>query len=485
MSRVRQETLSGAKWGMLQKLTMQPIQLVYGMVLARLITPEEMGIVGLTAIFFAIAGQLASAGFGAALVRKIDRTEADCSTMFWFNMGMSFLMGLILFLLAPWFASFYNQPELLWLTRVSAIMMFVNSSASVHWTLYQCRRDFKTPAIVGCTTTIAGMPLCLTLAWMDWGVWALMWQGVFTSLLSLLTVWFISPWKPGFIFCIQSFKELFGFGSKYALANMLHVLYANTRTFIIGKFYSPAMLGLYNRGEHIASLVPTTLAGILGSVTYPILATLQNDNEHLYRAYRKYIKITTLVVAFFSVLLICLARPAVHLLYGENWVPCVIFLQIVAIAYSVDHVTTINLNLLMVKGRSDLVLRLEIIKKSISLTMILGAATISVEAICWAGAIYSQIAIFINTYYTGKLIGLSWWKQQKDYLPYFLRAALACAPAWGCTITSWPILIQLLAGGCSACILYFGTLHLQKEESYVELYRTLRGYKLGKWLPVL
>ena len=133
MSRLRTETISGVKWGFLQKMTLQPLQLVYGMVLARLITPTEMGIVGLTTIFFAVANQLATAGFGSALIRKLDRTEEDISTMFWFNLGMSFVMGVLLFLLAPWFASFYNQPELLWLTRVSAIMMFLNSSAGVHW----------------------------------------------------------------------------------------------------------------------------------------------------------------------------------------------------------------------------------------------------------------------------------------------------------------------------------------------------------------
>lgn len=485
MSNIKKETISGAKWGMLQKFTMQPIQLVYGMVLARLITPQEMGIMGLTAIFFAIASQLANAGFGAALIRKIDRTEADCSTMFWFNVGMSFLVSLTLFLLAPWFTRFYNQPELLWLTRASAFNMFISSTASVHWTLYQCRRDFKTPAIVGCITSIAGMPVCLTLAWLGWGVWALMWQGIFSTLLSLTIVWCISPWKPRFLFSGASFRELFCFGSKLALSGMLHVFYQNIRTFIIGKFYKPSQLGLYNRGEHLAYLVPQTISGILGAVSYPVLSTIQNDDERLCQAYRKYIRISTLVIAFLSVLLASICYPAIELLYGANWVECAIFLQILTISGSTDHICVINLNLLMVKGRSDLFLRLEIIKKSISLMMLFYAATISVEAICWASAIYSQIAIFINTYYTGKILGLTWWKQQKDYLPYFAQAALACIPAYLLTTTGWPAFVQVTLGGASAFILYFGSLHLRKEESYVELYNTLRQNKWGRWLPSL
>lgn len=483
MSQIKKETISGAKWGILQKLTMQPLQLVYGMVLARLITPAEMGIVGLTAIFFAIAGQLASAGFGSALIRKIDRTEADCSTMFWFNVGMSFLVSLVLFLLAPWFTQFYNQPELLWLTRASAFNMFISSTASVHWTLYQCRRDFKTPAIVGCITSLAGMPVCLTLAWLGWGVWALMWQGIFTTLLSLCIIWAISPWNPRFIFSKASFKEMFGFGSKLAASGMLHVFYMNARTFIIGKFYSPAQLGLFSRGQHIASLAPNIITGVLGSVTYPILSTIQNEDEALRKVYQKYIRISTLVIAFGIACIIAMATPLIHVLYGAMWVPCAIYLQIIALAYSTDHVASINLNLLMVKGRSDLFLRLEVIKKSISLIMILYAATISVEAICWASAIYAQIAIFINTYYTGKLLGLTWWKQQKDYMPYILLAATSCIPAWFCTQTDWPAIVQLSLGGSSAFVLYFGILHIRREEAYMQLYSTLRNSKWGRWLP--
>lgn len=485
MNQIKKETISGAKWGILQKLTMQPLQLVYSMVLARLISPSEMGIVGLTAIFFAIADQLANAGFGSALIRKIDRTEDDCNTMFWFNVVMSFLVSSILFLSAPWFASFYNQAELLWLTRASAFNMFMGSLSNVHWTLYQCRRDFKTPAIVGCITSLVGMPVCLYLAWLGWGVWAIMCQGLCTSLLSLSIVWCISPWKPRLLFSCSSFRYLFGFGSKLACSGLIHIVYREITTFIIGKFYSPAQLGYFSRGRHVAALIPQTLSSILGTVTYPILSTLQNDDEVLRRAYQKYIRISTLVIAFGIACVITMATPLIHVMYGATWLPCAIYLQIIALSYSTDHVASINLNLLMVKGRSDLFLRLEIIKKSVSLAMIFYAATISVEAICWAGAIYAQIAIFINTYYTGKLLGLTWWKQQKDYLPYFAQAGVACIPAYLLTTTNMPAIVQLVLGGGCAFILYFGTLHLRREAAYIELYRTLRQNKWCKWLPAI
>ena len=468
MGRIKDETVSGVKWGLLQKCTLQPITMVYGIILARLLTPTETGIMGLTAIFFAVAHTLAAAGFGQALIRKQDRTEVDCSTMFWFNLGMSALLGLVLFLLAPWFAAFYNQPELLWMTRISAIMMFISSSASVHWTLYAARREFKTPAIVGMVTTIVALPVGLLFAYYGYGVWSLVIQGVVQGLLSLIVVWVISPWRPHFIWSNQSFKEMFGFGSKLAASGLLHTLYMEARTFIIGKFYTAAQLGLYSKAYHLAAMPPQTINGMLGSVTYPILSTIQDDDARLAEVYRKYLRVATLPIAWGICLMISLGEPLVHLLYGESWMGCVVYLQIICLIYGFDHISSINLNLLMVKGRSDLFLRLEIIKKTISICMIIAAAFISVEAICWASALYAQIAVYINSYYTGKIIGVSWWRQQKDYWPFFLLAAVSVVPAVFVTMMPLPDWAQLIIGGLCSLFLYFGYFRIRRDETYLE-----------------
>lgn len=469
MSSVKEETIKGAKWGFVQKLTVQPVQMLFSMVLARLITPTEMGILGLTAIFFAVAGGLASAGFGQALVRKLDRTELDINTMFWFNLVMSALMGATLFLLAPWFAAFYNQPELLWLTRASAILLFMSSTTSVHLTLFQCKRDFKTPAVIGMISTFVGMPVCLFLAWWGWGVWALMTQNAVASLINLALIWWKSPWKPTLIFSKQSFKEMFGFGSKLTVAGLLHTLYTELRSFIIGKFYSPAQLGLYSRGQALANMVPSSISGVLSSITYPILATIQNDERRLTHIYRKYIKISSLVILWNCVILAALAKPVVYLIYGENWISCAVFIQILSFAYAFDHICSINLSLLTVKGKSGAILRLDIIKKSISIGIVIYAATISVEAICWGVVIYEQIAVFINCYYTKRLIGLSWWRQQCDYLPYFILACVCTLPAFLLTYTIFHPIWQVMLGGLISFMLYCGTLYIIKDSAFYEL----------------
>ncbi len=473
MANVKQETVSGVKWGLIQKCTLQPLQFIYGIIIARLISPEEFGILGLTAIFFAVANTLANAGFGSALIRKQDRTEADCSTMFWFNWGMSCLMGGILFMLAPFFADWYHQPELLWLTRVSAIMMTISSTGNVHWTLYSARRDFKTPAIVGTSMAILGMPICATLAYYGFSIWSVVIANAVTSIVSLVTVWIISPWKPRFMWSQTSFKELFGFGSKLAASGLLHTVYSESRTFIIGKFFSPAQLGYYNRGAHVAAMLPNTLAGTLEGVTYPILSTLQTENARLNRVYKKYIQITSLPIMWGTLTLAALASPCVELLYGENWLPAVPYLQVVALIMSYVHVSTINLNLLKVKGRTDILLYLSIVKKVISIAALIYAAQFSVMAICWAALICSQFDLALNCYFCGSLINRTWWVQQKDYIPYLFWAAVVNVPSYLLTYSGLPNFAVLALGGLLSLLLYTGIMMLRKDAALQEYWGIL------------
>ncbi len=466
MGQVKEETVRGAKWDMLQRLTTQPLAFAYSIILARLVTPEEMGIIGLTAIFFAVAGTLASSGFASALIRKLDRSEADCNTMFWFNLGMSVLMSLALCLLAPWFVELYHQPELLWLTRCSAAMMLLSSSASVHWALYRAHRDFKTLAIIQTAGTVVSMPIGLILAYQGYGVWALMGQQVASSLISLVAVWYVSPWKPRFIFSTASFRELFGFGSKLAASGLLNTIYTELQTYIIGLYYSAASLGFYNKGNRVARLVPGNITSMVLTVSYPVLAPLQNDLRRLSQVYRMYLRTSTLPVAWASLTMVALATPFISLFYGEDWLASAFFVQVVSLVCGFDPIYNINLNLLQVLGRSDLYLRLEIIKKTISVAMLLYAATISIEAICWASVIYMQIAIVFNCYYTGKVLGLTWWRQQCDYMPFYILAALAAAPGYALScLTDWPDLAKLAVGGMSSFALYFGYLAWRRDEA--------------------
>ena len=483
MGRVAQETAKGLKWTLLNKLTVYPLQVAYGMILARLLTPTEMGIVGLTAIFFAVANTLKDSGFGMALVRKQDRTEEDCSTVFWFNMGMSFILGGILFLLAPWFVEYFHQPELLWLTRVSAILMFLSSSGGVHWNLYSARRDFKTPAIINVCVTIVALPVCLYLAYIGWGVWALLAQSVISSLLSLVIVWIVSPWRPKFMFSKASFREFFVFGSKLALSGLLETGYNNLRSFFIGKVYSPAQLAYYHRGEHLASVGPQTACGMIGGVTFPILATLQHDNARLKQVYRQYLRIFTLVIVWGSMLVASMADSFIRLMNGPQWAEAVPYAQILCFSYALWHIQVINLNLLQVKGRSDLFLRLEIVKKVLGCMVMAITIPMGVMAICYGALFASTVCIFINSYYSKELIGMTIWQQLKDYIPLSLLA-VACTWVPGSLAEMLPyhFSLKLAIGGLSSLLLYFGILRSTQNETLRQLLRLLQ--ERCKW-PVL
>lgn len=466
MGRVAKETFSGMKWMMLQKMTLQPLQLVFTMFLARLVTPEEIGILGLTAIFFAIAGCLADCGFGTALIRKQDRTEEDINTLFWFNAGMSLLLAGIIYACAPLFVDFFNQPALLWLTRASACMMFFNSLGSVHFTLYRCRRDFKTPALIQTIVAILSMPLCIGLAFAGWGSWAIMTQGIFSGLCTLVVIWIVSPWKPKLIFSTKSFKEMFGYGSKLALSGMLDTGFMNVRSLIIGRFYTPADLAYYDRGRHLAAVLPTTVCGMLGSVTFPILSTLQDDPERLRQVYRKYLRLFTLTITWGCLCITAYSRPFVAVMYGSKWEDAVIYTQLMAFGFAIQHIHVINLNLLSVLGRSDLFLRLEVIKKILALCVMIYCATISVVAMCMGAVTCSYICLLINTYYSRQLIKLSLWRQLMDYTPLFILAFLTTwIPAW--FIMQIPVLpiLQLIIGGLVSSILYFSILYLTKNDT--------------------
>ena len=471
MGRIVNETLSGAKWMFFQKCTMQPLTLVYGMVLARLLTPSEMGLTGLTSIFFAIASTLASSGLGMALIRKTDYSEVDADTMFWFNLAASFVFSGILFLMAPWFVSFFHQPDLLWMTRISAIIMFLNSTAGVHMALFSRVRNFRTPAITSMVGAIVGIPVCLILAYLGYGVWSLVTQGVVSSLIVLILVWRYSPWKPRLRFSGKSFRQLFSFGSKLAVSALLDTGFNNLRPFIIGKFYLPAQLAFYSKGQHLSYVAPITITGVLDNVTFPILSTLQHDNDRLCQTYRKYIRYSSLPIIWVCMTIAGVASPLVRVPYGEQWLAVIPYVQVLCFASCFWHICAINLNLLKVKGRSDLFLRLEIIKKCLSGVLLLYSATISVMAICWASLIVMQVSVYINCYYTGKLLGVTWWMQQKDYLPFILLSGAACLPAWLVATTSLHPLLQLALGGTCSFLLYFGTLYLSRNGALQDLLR--------------
>lgn len=458
---------------------MQPIQFVYGIILARLISPAEMGILGLTAIFFAVAATLQNAGFGAALIRKQDRSQADNSTVFWFNVGASAFFSLLLVWAAPWFASFFNQPALVDLTRVSALMMFLQSTAGVHQALYSARRDFKTPAIISMVSTLAAMPFTVWAAYAGWSYWAPVLQGVVSGALSLLLIWILSPWKPSLVFSAESFRYFFGFGSKLTLSGLVYTIYSELRTFLIGKFYSPAQLAYFSRGYATCSMPLSLIQGVLGNVTYPILASIQEDQSRLLGVYRQYIRLTALTVEWAMITLAANSRALILLLYGESWLPMALYAQLLCFGIMLDPLSNINSNLYAVLGRTDVTLKKETILRIFGLSVMILGAMHSVTAVCISAVATGVFAFVLSMFLTSTICPLTMRQQLSDFIPYTAMAIAANLPGYLLSaVVDWHPLLMLAVSGSSSLLLYAVFLRVRRDATaaYLLTFVPLRKY---------
>lgn len=424
---LKQKAVKGAAWQLGNLFITQGAQLVISIVLARLIMPSQFGIIAMFAVFNSIAGVLIDSGFAKALVRKTDRTDVDCSSMFYFNIAVAITCYIILFLCAPFIARFYNMAELTPIIRVASISLVISSFGAIQGTMFQISLNFKILSICSMISMISSGIIGIILAYLDWQVWALVSQMVLGAFFSTLLLWLFSSWRPRLTFSMSSIKEMFSFGSKLLASALLDKVYGQLYSITIGKFYNAANLGYYSRSNALASFVATTPSGILNSVSYPALCKMQHDDEYLARGYRKFLRVTAFIVFPLSLGLSAAAYPLINVVYTAKWMSAAPLLQILCFALMWWPIHAINLNLLQVKGRSDLFLRLEIIKKIIGFTVLCSTLPFGITTMCYGMIVNSIISLFINTYYTGKLIHLGFWQQMKDILPSLLLSLVM----WG------------------------------------------------------
>lgn len=463
---LKSQSLSGIKWSAIERFGVQGIQFIIGLILARLLSPSDYGIIGMLAIFMAISQTIIDSGFSKALIQKQNRTEVDFSTAFFFNIVVGLVCYLILFVASPYIATFFNEPILKDVLRVLAINLFLNSLAVVPIAKLSIKVDFKTQSKASIVSALLSGSLGIVLAYRGVGVWALVAQSVSHSFVNVLLLWCLLKWRPQWSYSWQSFKSLFAYGGNVLFASIITTVYDNINTLVIGKFYTPKDLGYFTRGQQFPALLSNNFTSIVQRVTFPILAKIQDDDKRLASVYRDYIKITSLGIFFLLVFLSTIAQPLVSLLLTDKWIDAVIYLKIFCYALMFDHISIINLNFLYVKGKTNLVLKLEVIKKIIAFVILIISIPFGVLAICLSKVVYTQVAIFINTYYTGKFLNLGYLKQLKDYVPYFIMAHVACLPNLGLLeLDIHPLLLICLCGIVSL-LLYTVMLYVFKDHVF-------------------
>lgn len=466
---LKRKTVKGVAWSTLERFSVAGVNFIFGLILARLLMPTDYGAIAMLSIFMAIAQTFIDSGFSNALIRKPDRTETDNATAFYFNIGVGLAAYFSLYLAAPYIAQFYKTSILIPLTRIMGLNLLLNSLCVVQQALLTARVDFKTQAKISLSAAIISGLVGIAFAYAGYGVWALAIQSVLASVIRTILLWILAKWRPKAKFSKQSFRNLFGYGSKLLASGLLDTIYNNLYTIVIGKRFSVATLGVYSRADQWANFLSVNITGILQRVTFPVLSTIQNEDERLCIDYRKFLRISGFVIFPLMMGLAAVADPLTRFILTDKWADSIPLLRILCFALMLYPIHAINLNLLQVKGRSDLFLRLEIYKKILGVATLCVTIPMGITAMCVGRVFTSWVALAMNTHYTGKLIHLGFFQQLKDYIPTLLNSFFMGAIVYGMTLIVSGSGLQLLAGVIIGASYYILSNYLLKTMEWKEL----------------
>lgn len=423
---LKNKTVYGVGWSAADAFLGQGVTFLVGVVLARILTPSEYGLIGIVLIFTAVLSGVVDSGFSTALIRKNDTTNDDYNTMFITNMAMSFLVYTLLFFCSPLISHFFHRPELTEITRVTGLILIFQALSITQVTILTKRIDFKTKTKASFVSALSSGIIGIVMAYTGFGVWALVGQQLSNKLIYSMCLWILNKWWPSFRFNFSSFKYMWGFGWKMMLAGLLNNIWAQLYQVVVGRCYSPATLGQYSRSKEYASLFSSNFTNIVQRVTFPALSEIQDDKERMVAAYRRIIKTCMFITAVLLISLGAVAEPFIYCLIGPQWHEAATYLPLICLSLSLYPLHAINLNMLQVMGRSDIILYLEIVKKVLAIVPLLLGIFVNIYWMLIGSILFGVVCIFLNTYYSGKKLGYTSWMQIKDIVPsYFVALIIA------------------------------------------------------------
>lgn len=479
--RMKQRALIAVLWSAGDALSRQGVQFATTLVLARLLTPADFGLIAMVAVFIAIAGVLADGGFSVALIQRRDVDHVDESTVFWCNLVLGSMLALLLCAAAPWLADFYGEPRLREVARAMSLIVLTGSAMGVHVALLAKRLDFRTQAMAGgVAATIAGI-VSIAMALRGMGIWALVAQAVAMSCLNCLLLWWFNRWRPAFVFNFGSARKLLGF-SGYHLASMLmETGYTRLYGLIAGRQLGASALGYYSNAENTRQL-PASFIGVLVSrVALPMFSSVQDDPGVMRRGLQFSIRVMLLIYAPMMLAMIVLAGPMVELLYGRQWRPAVPLLQVLSLAGLLYPLHMINLHALMAGGHARVMFRIELAKKAIGIVLLMTGACFGLIGLAWSQVAHSLIALWINAHYAGRWLDYGASRQLRDIFPPVFAAGVVFAIV-GWVSQIWEAaptieLVVLLGAGCAA---YSGLVMLARLEAGKEALGLVESMRAGQ-----
>lgn len=470
------KTVKGVGWNSVDRIANYGIGFIVGVILARLLSPEEYGLIGIIGIFTAIFNIILDSGLSVALIRKNGVTDIDFCTVFWTNLVLSFALTALLFWGAPVIGNFFSRPELVPYIHVMSFILVLNALSITQQAILTKRIDFKTQTKISLIAHTSSGIIGIVMAYTGLGVWALVAQQMTSRLFTTLLLWVYNKWWPKLIFSWHSFKDLFSFSWKLLIAQIISTLWSQAYQAVVGKVYSPATLGQYTRARQYGSLVSSSVGDVVLKVSLPVMSSIQNEDERLLRAFRTILKVSMLVSSMLLIGMAACATPLIYVLIGAQWLPCAPMMQIMSFSLMLYPLHQININMLTVQGRSDIQLILQIIKCLLAIVPILLGVFIGIYWMLIGSVVTSWIALLLNSYYSGKKFNYKWWMQLKDVLPSLTSALIMAIPVYFLSflpLSYYIILpIQIVVGFVVAIALC----EWRKQEEYLQLKFIVKKY---------
>lgn len=411
---ILKQTKKGLKWSFLQQISVQIINFFVQILLARLLLPSDFGLIAMITIFIAIGQTLSDSGMASSLIRKEENTELDYGTVFITNLVISIVIYFFVFLLAPYVAGFYEQEVLSNILRVYSLVFVINSFISIQLTKFTKEMNFKIQFYYQLPSVVIGAGVGVFLAFNNYGVWSLVWLNIAQSICFATLMWFFHSWRPKFVFEKVLFKYHFDFGYKLTISGLINTIYLNLYKILIGKNFSTMSVGFFTQADNLRLFPINQLSSILNKVTFPLFAKLQNDNAKLLIVYKSLLRMVLALSSVMMLALILIADPLFEVLFGSKWSGAVPYFKILCIASVFLPLGLYNLNILKVKGRSDLFLKIELVKKFIGIVTLFACLPFGINAIVWGLCITNICFAYLNGYYSGKFLNYSLFSQVRD-----------------------------------------------------------------------
>lgn len=422
---IKQKAISAMIWSTFGKFGTLGITFISNIVLARLLMPADFGCIGMLQIFIAISDILITGGFGAALVQKKNSTHIDYTSVFYWNLASSFLMCILIYLCAPYIASFYGMPILCNILRIQSLSLIINSFAIVQSNQLVKQLRFKELSIRNVIASLIGTVVAIIMAFLGYGVWSLVCSTLISSIVSVFLLWNMSKWRPTLEFSIKSLKELFTFGGLMALSSFVDTIYTNIQGLIIGKWYSAVDMGYYSQAKRLEHVPTSSLSQIVSQVSFPVFSSFQDDKALLLNGVRKCVKSVTFINFPLSILMIVVARSLILLLYGERWEASIFYFQILCVGAMMYTINTMNNSVMKALGKSKIFFYVRLTERIIGISLIIVGANYGIEGLLYAVAINSYVNYFIISYVNKKLLDYGVVHQLKDVAPALFIAILA------------------------------------------------------------